>query len=130
MTPSRVNSLSGSVSSLRRTENSRKNDFRTHATAKDRQRAKRRRGGRARRRRGRAETPCFEERRASAALRSGEPRAASADAELILALYEAGIKLEVVRERIVEPRRAQPFANVHDLTEHVNKREHSARRAK
>ena len=56
-------------------------------------------------------------------LRSGEPRAASADAELILALYEAGIKLEVVRERIVEPRRAQPFANVHDLTEHVNKRE-------
>ena len=45
---------------------------------------------------------------------------AGTDAELIHALSEAGIKLEVVRERIVELRRAQPFASVKDLAERVN----------
>ena len=42
------------------------------------------------------------------------------DAELILALSEAGIKLEVVRERIVELRRAKSFESVQDLAERVN----------
>ena len=42
------------------------------------------------------------------------------DAELILALSEAGIKLKVVRERIVELRRAKPFASMRDLAERVN----------
>ena len=45
---------------------------------------------------------------------------AGTDAELILALSEAGIKLEVVPERIVDLRRAQPFASVRDLAERVN----------
>ena len=46
---------------------------------------------------------------------------AGTDDELSLALWTAGIKLEVVRNRIVELRRDRPFASVHDLTERVNK---------
>ena len=42
------------------------------------------------------------------------------DAELSSALCEAGVRLSIVRKRIVELRRDQRFASMRDLQERVN----------